>query len=92
MNHVFRATHAAAVRLNPAHVDPAARCLLVETDRRLTIDQVAAAAGVNRATLFRWRFHEECPSERERGGGRTMLYKLSDVADWFAKRGVIANA
>jgi excisionase family DNA binding protein len=59
-----------------------------ETERWLSVEEIAAHLGVSKETVYRWLEKEKIPSHRV---GRLWKFKASEVDKWIRKGGAEEN-
>ena len=61
--------------------------LLRETERWLSVEEIAAHLGISKETVYRWLEREKIPAHRV---GRLWKFKASDVDQWIFNGGAAA--
>lgn len=60
----------------------------METERWLSVEEIASHLGVSKETIYRWLEKEKIPAHRV---GRLWKFKASEVDDWIRAGGAQEN-
>lgn len=58
--------------------------LTQDTERWLSVEEIAAHLGISKETIYRWVDHEKIPAHRV---GRLWKFKASEVDQWIISGG-----
>lgn len=61
---------------------------MAETERWLSVEEIAAHLGVSKETVYRWLEREKIPAHRV---GRLWKFKASEVDSWIKDGGAEEN-
>ncbi|MCK6600086.1 MAG: helix-turn-helix domain-containing protein [Bdellovibrionaceae bacterium] len=59
-----------------------------ETERWLSVEEIAAHLGVSKETIYRWLERKKVPAHRV---GRLWKFKASEVDDWIKNGGAVES-
>jgi len=59
-----------------------------ETERWLSVEEIAAHLGISKETIYRWLEKEKIPAHRV---GRLWKFKVSEVDQWVKKGGAVES-
>ncbi len=59
-----------------------------ETERWLSVEEIAAHLGVSKETIYRWLEKKKVPAHRV---GRLWKFKASEVDDWIKNGGAVES-
>lgn len=59
-----------------------------DTERWLSVEEIAAHLGVSKETIYRWLERKKVPAHRV---GRLWKFKASEVDDWIKNGGAVES-